>query len=95
MVRTPTTNFLFHSLDNGIVSPSEKSKNRYFNVSLCKWRVMSSSPSPSQANQKLTRKKVSILSSCCTGTSSTLTIVAYPPPGIRQCFSIAWNISQP
>jgi hypothetical protein len=46
-------------------------------------------------SSRRTIKNVSILSSCLTGTSSTLMIDAYPPDGMRQCFSIAWKIRQP
>ena len=43
----------------------------------------------------LTMRNVSILSSCSTGSASTLSTLAYPPPGIRQCFSMAWKMFQP
>ena len=42
-----------------------------------------------------TIRNVSILSSCSTGTASTLITLAYPPVGILQCFSIAWKICHP
>lgn len=43
----------------------------------------------------LTSMNVSILSSCLTGTSSTLSTDAYPPDSILQCFSMDWKICQP